>query len=77
MADEDDVRSWVEKTIDKYDRLDYAFNNVGIGEIKPSLISQTSNVFDRIMNVNIKGVIKEESRCERAVVEDEEPYQFV
>ena len=34
VAGEDDVRSLVEKNIDKYDRLDYAFDNVGIGEIK-------------------------------------------
>ena len=37
VADEDDVRSLVEKTIDKYDRLDSAFDNVGIGELKTSI----------------------------------------
>jgi NAD(P)-dependent dehydrogenase (short-subunit alcohol dehydrogenase family) len=53
---EDDVRSLVEKTVKTYDRLDYAFNNAGIGETMTPLVEQTSNVFDQIMNVNVKGV---------------------
>jgi NAD(P)-dependent dehydrogenase (short-subunit alcohol dehydrogenase family) len=56
VANEDDVRSLVEKTVEIYDKLDYAFNNAGIGEMMTPLIEQTSNVFDQIMNVNVKGV---------------------
>lgn len=56
VSNEDDVRLLVEKTINKYNRLDYAFNNAGIGETMTSLVSQTSKVFDQIMNVNVKGV---------------------
>ena len=56
VANEDDVRSLVEKTVKMYDRLDYAFNNAGIGETTTSLVEQTSKVFDQIMNVNVKGV---------------------
>jgi NAD(P)-dependent dehydrogenase (short-subunit alcohol dehydrogenase family) len=56
VANEDDVRSLVEKTVKTYGRLDYAFNNAGIGETMTPLIEQTSNVFDLIMNVNVKGV---------------------
>ena len=56
VANEDDVKSLVEKTVEMYDRLDYAFNNAAIPETTASLIEQTSNVFDQIMNVNIKGV---------------------
>jgi NAD(P)-dependent dehydrogenase (short-subunit alcohol dehydrogenase family) len=56
VANEDDVRALVEKTVKMYDRLDYAFNNAGIGETTTPLIEQTSNVFDQIMNVNVKGV---------------------
>ena len=56
VANEDDVRALVEKTVKTYDRLDYAFNNAGIGEPMTPLVEQTSNVFDQIMNVNVKGV---------------------
>jgi NAD(P)-dependent dehydrogenase (short-subunit alcohol dehydrogenase family) len=56
VSNEDDVRLLVEKPINKYNRLDYAFNNAGIGETMTSLVSQTSKVFDQIMNVNVKVV---------------------
>ena len=50
VTKEDDIRSLVEKTIKTYDRLDYAFNNAGIGETTTPLVEQKSNVFDQIMN---------------------------
>ncbi len=56
VANENDVRSLVEKTVKQYNRLDYAFNNAGIEEMTTSLVDQTSEVFDQIMNVNVKGV---------------------
>ena len=56
VANENDVRSLVEKTVKQYDRLDYAFNNAGIEEMTTPLVDQTSEVFDQIMNVNVKGV---------------------
>ena len=46
----------VEKTVKQYNRLDYAFNNAGIEEMTTPLVDQTSEVFDQIMNVNVKGV---------------------
>jgi NAD(P)-dependent dehydrogenase (short-subunit alcohol dehydrogenase family) len=56
VAKEDDVRSLVEKSVKTYGRLDYAFNNAGIEEMMTPLIDQTSDIFDQIMNVNVKGV---------------------
>jgi NAD(P)-dependent dehydrogenase (short-subunit alcohol dehydrogenase family) len=56
VANEDDVRSLVEKTIKTYGKLDYAFNNAGIAETMTPLVDQTSGIFDQIMNVNVKGV---------------------
>jgi NAD(P)-dependent dehydrogenase (short-subunit alcohol dehydrogenase family) len=32
VANEDEVKSLIDKTINKYDRLDYAFNNAGVGK---------------------------------------------
>ena len=56
VANEDNVKALVEKTIKIYGRLDYAFNNAGIAETPTSLAEQTSNAFDQIMNVDVKGV---------------------
>jgi NAD(P)-dependent dehydrogenase (short-subunit alcohol dehydrogenase family) len=56
IANEDDVRSLVEKSVNTYGKLDYAFNNAGIEETMTPLVDQTSEVFDQIMNINVKGV---------------------
>jgi NAD(P)-dependent dehydrogenase (short-subunit alcohol dehydrogenase family) len=56
VANEDDVRSLVEKTVDTYGRLDYAFNNAGIEEVMTPFLDQTSAKFDQIMNTNVRGV---------------------
>lgn len=56
VADEASVRSLVEKTIDAYHRLDYAFNNAGMEQTMAPLTEQTVEVFDQIMNVNVRGV---------------------
>jgi NAD(P)-dependent dehydrogenase (short-subunit alcohol dehydrogenase family) len=56
VAIENDVRSLVEKTINSYHRLDYAFNNAGIEQIMTPLTEQTVEEFDQIMNINVRGV---------------------
>jgi NAD(P)-dependent dehydrogenase (short-subunit alcohol dehydrogenase family) len=56
VANEADTRSLVENTVKTYGRLDYAFYNAGIEEMTTPLVDQTSEVFDQIMNVNVKGV---------------------
>jgi NAD(P)-dependent dehydrogenase (short-subunit alcohol dehydrogenase family) len=50
------VWSLVEKIIDSYRRLDYAFNNAGIEQNMAPLAEQTVEEFDQIMNVNVRGV---------------------
>ena len=56
VTKEDDVKSLVEKTVKVYGRLDYAFNNAGIEEMMTPFVEQTSDTFDQIMNVNVKGI---------------------
>jgi NAD(P)-dependent dehydrogenase (short-subunit alcohol dehydrogenase family) len=56
VANEDDIKSLVEKIVKTYGRLDYAFNNAGMTETMTPLIDQTSDIFDQIMNVNVKAV---------------------
>ena len=56
VTKEDDVKSLVEKTVKVYGRLDYAFNNAGIEEMMTPFVEQTSDTYDQIMNVNVKGI---------------------
>jgi NAD(P)-dependent dehydrogenase (short-subunit alcohol dehydrogenase family) len=56
VANEASVKSLIEKTIDSYHRLDYAFNNAGIEQIMRPLTEQTVEEFDQIMNINVRGV---------------------
>ena len=59
VANEDDVRSLVEKTVKAYGRLDFAFNNAGMEFVQslttPS-VEQSADIFDQLMNINVKGV---------------------
>ena len=56
VTNEEDVRALVERTVKEYRGLDYALNNAGFDEAETSLIEETSSDFDKIMNVNVKGV---------------------
>jgi NAD(P)-dependent dehydrogenase (short-subunit alcohol dehydrogenase family) len=56
VSSEDDVKSLVEKTVKKYGRLDYAFNNAGVVEDPGLFTTKTSTNFDKLMTVNVKGV---------------------
>lgn len=56
VAKEADVKAMVEKTIQAYGRLDYAFNNAGIEQLPTPLVEQTEETFDKVMNINVKGV---------------------
>ncbi|EMY80686.1 short chain dehydrogenase [Psychroflexus gondwanensis ACAM 44] len=51
-----DVQGMVAYTIDTYGRLDYAINNAGIeGELAP-ITELPEDVWDSVMNINLKGV---------------------
>jgi len=51
-----EVAALIQKTVDVYGRLDCAFNNAGIdGEIC-SLQDHTEENWDRVININLKGV---------------------
>ena len=51
---EDNVKALVEKTVKRYRRLDYAFNNAGVVEDPASFTNKTSSIFDKIMAINVK-----------------------
>jgi NAD(P)-dependent dehydrogenase (short-subunit alcohol dehydrogenase family) len=50
------VENMVQQTIKKYDRLDIAFNNAGVGGIMARLIRTTEETFDEVVDTNFKGV---------------------
>ena len=50
-----EVEALIDKTVSYYGRLDCAFNNAGIEEEHLPLAETDEALFDRIMNVNVKG----------------------
>jgi NAD(P)-dependent dehydrogenase (short-subunit alcohol dehydrogenase family) len=51
----DAVEAVLQRTLDAYGRLDYAFNNAGIAVLAPFL-EMTEADFDRVIGINLKGV---------------------
>jgi NAD(P)-dependent dehydrogenase (short-subunit alcohol dehydrogenase family) len=51
-----DVKEMVDKTVATFGRLDYAFNNAGVEQAMMPLAQQTEEVFDQVINTNVKGV---------------------
>jgi NAD(P)-dependent dehydrogenase (short-subunit alcohol dehydrogenase family) len=50
------VKAAIDRTVDVFGRLDIAFNNAGVFGETASLLDQTEDEFDRMMDVNVKGV---------------------
>jgi NAD(P)-dependent dehydrogenase (short-subunit alcohol dehydrogenase family) len=51
-----DVRTLVNRTLEIYGKLDIAFNNAGIEIEQSKLADGEETVYDKIMDVNVKGV---------------------
>ena len=65
LASLESVRSEFQKVIDKYGRIDILVNNAGISESTP-FEKYTEEVFNRVMDLNVKGVFnatKAASEC--------------
>ncbi len=56
VSKEADVQTLIEKTMAHYGRLDIAFNNAGVDQETTPLPEQTEATYDRIMDINVKGV---------------------
>src|SRR5947209_20048682 len=50
------VKELVERTLQKFGRLDFAFNNAGIEQVPTPFLEQDEETFDRVMDINVKGV---------------------
>ena len=55
VADEAQAREAVAATVQRYGRLDILVNNAGISQVG-NLLETSSEEFDRVMSVNLKGV---------------------
>ncbi|MEH2240570.1 SDR family oxidoreductase [Nostoc sp.] len=56
VSQEEDIKVTIEKTIETYGRLDYAFNNAGIESPVTPLHEQSLDKFDELMAINVRGV---------------------
>jgi NAD(P)-dependent dehydrogenase (short-subunit alcohol dehydrogenase family) len=56
VSREADVQRIVKTAVERYGRLDIAFNNAGLLPVTANLIDQTEEDFDKIIAVDLKGV---------------------
>jgi NAD(P)-dependent dehydrogenase (short-subunit alcohol dehydrogenase family) len=56
VAQEKDVDAMVAKTVERFGRLDCAYNNAGIENDPKPITEITPEVFDRVMSINVRGV---------------------
>lgn len=52
----DDVKSYVKQAIETFDTIDVFFNNAGVIQNFSMLADTEESEFDKVMNVNVKGV---------------------
>jgi len=56
LTEEDQVRALVAHAVERFGRLDGAFNNAGISQAGKPLVELTSAEFDRVMRTNVLSV---------------------
>jgi NAD(P)-dependent dehydrogenase (short-subunit alcohol dehydrogenase family) len=56
VNDESEIEAMVAKTLERFGRLDFAFNNAGVGGLGRATMTATADVYDQIMNINVRGV---------------------
>lgn len=56
VSDEQCAKEAVKQVVDKFDRLDIAFNNAGIQNAAKDIVEVSGEEYDRTLNINLKGV---------------------
>ena len=51
-----EVKSLIDQIVSRYGQLDYAHNNAGIEGKKATLVEQTEEDWDRLIDINLKGI---------------------
>nr|WP_289500512.1 SDR family NAD(P)-dependent oxidoreductase [Gloeocapsopsis sp. IPPAS B-1203] len=58
----EDVKAALDKTIETFGRLDFAFNNAGVEQKIAATAELDDAEWDRIVNINLRGVLVPEAR---------------
>lgn len=56
VRDAEQIKAMVAKTVEEYGGLDLAYNNAGISHAPTMLHDVTDEVFERVQDINVKGV---------------------
>ena len=56
LAEEDQARALVDHAVERFARLDGAFNNAGVPQHEKLLVKLTSEEFSKVMRINVLGV---------------------
>ena len=56
VAQEAQVKNLVARTLEQFGQLDFAFNNAGVDQQPTPLLEQTVETYERVMDINVKGV---------------------
>jgi len=56
VTDTAQVEAMIERAVSTYGRLDAAFNNAGVNTEAAAFLETSDNEFERVMNVNLRGV---------------------
>jgi len=56
VAQEAQVKNLIGRTLEQFGRLDFAFNNAGIEQEPTPFLEQDEETYDRVMDINVKGV---------------------
>ncbi|MEU2005221.1 SDR family NAD(P)-dependent oxidoreductase [Rhodococcus sp. NPDC019627] len=56
LAEEDQARALVDHAVERFARLDGAFNNAGVPQHEKLLVNLTSEEFSKVMRINVLGV---------------------
>ena len=56
VSEESEIETLVAKTLERFGRLDFAFNNAGVGGDVRATMTATADIYNRIMDINVRGV---------------------
>ena len=72
VGDENQRKDLVKKTIDTYGRVDILVNNAAINPVHDSIEKMSSEVYDKILNVNLKAAFDLSNLCFPYLKKDKE-----
>lgn len=58
VSKEADVQKMIDETVEKYGRVDIVVNNAGVGDNMQAAANVEDEVWERVMNINLNGVMR-------------------